>query len=141
MGQKRSGANGGAPKPSAQPQAQQQKQPDVTPQPTVSYASNVPKNPTAFTDRDAAAVRAAEDKAYDATTKAAIKMYISNSNFDGDGHSLSQSMNYLLDRGLDFDEVDQATLNQLNRANGTRFTMNDIASMSTYMSTPGCFCE
>ena len=99
---------------------------------------NVPTNAVALTDADAAQLRALQDSMYDANTTAAVKMYISNTNFDGDGHSLSQSMNYLLDEGVDFNNIQsQADLNKLNSKYGLSLTASDIASMqytNDYMS-------
>ena len=88
--------------------------------------SNVPgANASPLTDADADAIRKQEDSAYDANTTAAVKMYISNTNFDGKGHSLSQAMNYALDEGVDWNQP----LSQINAQLGTNFTANDIASM------------
>lgn len=89
-------------------------------------ASNVPNNATALTDSDAANLRNQQDSMYDANTTAAIKMYISNTNFDGQNHSLSQTMNYLLDNGVDLQNADVKTLNSKY---GLRLTANELASM------------
>ena len=88
--------------------------------------SNVPSNAQALTDSDAANLRQQQDSMYDANTTAAIKMYISNTDFDTQGHSLSQTMNYLLDNGEDLSSAD---VNALNRKYGIRLTPNDLASM------------
>lgn len=88
--------------------------------------SNVPQNAQPMTDQDADALRKQEDSAYDASTTAAVKMYISNTNFDGQGHSLSQAMNYALENGVDFANDDVATINSKL---GTRFDANDVASI------------
>ena len=56
-----------------------------------------------LSDADAQQIRDDEDDRYDASTKAAIKMYISNTNYDGKGHSLAQSLNYKLDNGIPLD--------------------------------------
>ncbi len=88
--------------------------------------SNVPQNAQPMTDQDADALRKQEDSSYDASTTAAVKMYISNTNFDGQGHSLSQAMNYALENGVDFANDDVATINSKL---GTRFDANDVASM------------
>ena len=96
--------------------------------------SNIPAKATRLTDADADLLRKQQDSSYDASTTAAVKMYISNTNFDGQGHSLSQAMNYALDNGVDFHTMTPATI---NRMLGTHFTSNDIASMAytdDYMS-------
>lgn len=96
---------------------------------------NVPVNAAPMTDRDAAALRQQQDSMYDASTTAAVKMYISNTNFDGQGHSLSQAMNYALDNGVDFSTM---MVTQINAQLGTRLTANDLASMQytdAYMQT------
>lgn len=83
-------------------------------------------NATAFTDQDADALRQLEDSTYDANTTAAIKMYISNTDFDGQQHSMSQTMNYLLDNGVDLDAMDYQAV---NRQFGLHLNANDMASM------------
>ena len=88
--------------------------------------NNVPQNAVPLSDSDADRLRQQQDSMYDANTTAAIKMYISDTNFDGDGHSLSQTMNYLLDNGVDFDTAD---LNTVNRQYGLNLTPREWASM------------
>ena len=62
--------------------------------------SNVPKNVTAFTDADAQKLRDDVDDRYDPDVTDAIKLYISDSNPNGDGYSHAQNLNYKLDNGL-----------------------------------------
>ena len=116
------GRRGGASAPPAQ---------TATPTPTVQATAtavipNVPANPVTLTDADANKLRQQQDSMYDASTTAAVKMYISNTNFDKQGHSLSQALNYALDNGVDFNTMTAA---QINSMLGTRFTPNDVASM------------
>lgn len=87
---------------------------------------NVPVNATVMTDREADNLRHQEDASYDANATAATKMYISNTNFDGQGHSMSQTMNYLLDNGVDFnsDSVDS-----VNKKYGLNLNKNAWATM------------
>ena len=87
---------------------------------------NVPMNATVMTDSQADQLRKQQDSMYDANTTAAVKMYISNTNFDGDGHSLSQTMNYLEDNGVDLNTAD---LNQVNKQFGLHLNARDFASM------------
>ena len=54
-----------------------------------------------LTDKEASDLRDQQDSMYDATTTAGIKMYISNTNYDGQGHSLSQTLNYMLENDMD----------------------------------------
>ena len=89
-------------------------------------ASNVPTNVSVLTDSEADQLRQLQDSMYDANTTAAVKMYISAADFDGQGHSMSQTMNYLLDNGVDLNTAD---INQLNKQFGLRLTPNDLASM------------
>ena len=121
---------------STTPQTQQT--PQAQPVQATAPLSNTPTNPVAMDDAYAAQLRQMQDASYDPSTRAAIKMYISNSNFDGQRHSLSQSMNYLLDNGVDLNNIkNQTELNKINRQLGTNFSMNDIASMAytdNYMS-------
>ena len=63
---------------------------------------------------------------YDANTTAAVKQYISNTNFDGQGHSLSQTMNYLLDEGVD---LQNTPLSTINKQYGLNLNQRELASM------------
>lgn len=54
----------------------------------------------AFTDADAQQLRDDMDDIYDADVTDAIKLYISDSNPNGDGYSHSQNLNYKLDNGM-----------------------------------------
>lgn len=95
---------------------------------------NVATNAVVMTDADAQQLRAQQDSSYDANTTAAVKMYISNTNFDGKGHSMSQAMNYLLDNNADIN----ASAATINAQLGTNFTENDMASMrwaNSYMQS------
>ena len=88
--------------------------------------SNVPTNATILSDKDANDLRDQQDSMYDANTTAAVKQYISNTDFDKQGHSLSQTMNYLLDEGVD---LNNTTVDQINKQYGLRLTNADLASM------------
>lgn len=93
---------------------------------TNTGGSTAPRNYVSLSDQDAADLRDEQDSMYDGSTTAAVKMYISNTNFDGQGHSLSQTMNYLLDNGVD---LSTANLQQTNSQFGLRLNANDLASM------------
>lgn len=96
--------------------------------------SNVPINAKALTDKEAQDLRDEQDSVYDASTTAAVKMYISNTDFDHQGHSLSQAMNFLESEGVD---LSTANLQAINKKYGLRLTQNDLASMqytSAYMA-------
>lgn len=67
---------------------------------TASAISNVPRNVTAFTDADAQKLRDDMEDIYDPDVTDAIKLYISDSNPNGDGYSHAQNLNYKLDNGL-----------------------------------------
>ena len=101
---------------------------------TVSaFVPNVPINAAALTDTQAQNLRDMQDSSYDASTTAAVKQYISNTNFDGQGHSLSQTMNFLESEGVD---LATANLAAVNKKYGLHLTANDWASMqytSAYM--------
>ena len=88
--------------------------------------SNVPTNATVMTDSEADTLRKQQDSMYDPNTTAAVKMYISNTNFDGQGHSLSQTMNYLEENGVD---LNNATVRQINSQYGLNLDARDLASM------------
>lgn len=95
--------------------------------------SNIPVSATVLTDSQAQQLRDQQDSAYDASTTAAVKMYISNTNFDKQGHSLSQAMNFLEAEGVD---LSKANLSAINSKYGLHLTPSDLASMqyaSSYM--------
>lgn len=100
----------------------------------VSMLPNVPTNAKALSDKEAQDLRDQQDSQYDASTTAAVKMYISNTDFDHQGHSLSQAMNYLESEGVD---LSTASLTAINKRFGLRLTQSDLASMqytSAYMA-------
>ena len=69
-------------------------------QTTASTISNVPRNVSAFTDADAQQLRDDMEDMYDPDVTDAIKLYISDSNPNGDGYSHAQNLNYKLDNGM-----------------------------------------
>ena len=101
--------------------------------PTRVDISNVPVNAKALTDKEAQDLRDQQDSSYDASTTAAVKMYISNTDFDHRGHSLSQAMNFLESEGVDLATAD---LNTVNKKYGLNLSPSDWSSMqytSSYM--------
>ena len=106
--------------------------------PTSSLPLNVNNSPTnakPLTDAYVDKLRKQEDASYDASTTAAVKMYISAADFDNQGHSLSQTMNYLLDNGVDLNTAD---VKKINKQYGLRLNQNDLASMqytNAYLSS------
>ena len=94
---------------------------------------NVPVNPKLLTDAEAQKLRDLQDSAYDPNTTSAVKLYISNTDFDRQGHSLSQVMNYLEQNGVD---LSTANLNAINKQFGLHLSPNDLSSIqytSAYM--------
>ena len=95
-------------------------------------APSGPVNYGNLTDSEAAQLRQQQDSMYNGTVTAAVKMYISGqpgtpaANVDGQGHSLSQSMNYLLEQGVD---LNSATAPALNRQFGINLSPRALASM------------
>lgn len=67
---------------------------------TGAGGGNVPVNVSAFTDADAQQLRDDMEDVYDPDVTDAIKLYISDSNPNGDGFSHSQNLNYKLDNGM-----------------------------------------
>ena len=95
---------------------------------------NVPGNAKVLTDQEAQDLRDQQDSSYDPSTASAVKMYISNTNFDKQGHSLSQTMNFLESEGVDLATAD---LNAVNKKYGLSLSPSDWASMqytSAYMA-------
>ena len=101
--------------------------------PSPQIIANVPTGATVMTDQEAQDLRDQQDSSYDPNTTSAVKMYISNTDFDHQGHSLSQVMNYLESEGVD---LSTANLNAINKKYGLNLSMGDLASMqyaSSYM--------
>ncbi len=127
-----SAGGGGATKAAVQQDVQ-----DSVVQATAPILNNPVGNATAMTDAMATALRQQEDSTYNAMTKAAVKMYISDTDFDQQGHSLSQTMNYLLDEGVDFSNMDRRAINKKYNLN---LTDNDISSLQyTYTRMNSAF--
>lgn len=90
-------------------------------------SSNVPGNATPMTDQDAQQLRDLQDTIYNGSLSAAVKMYIAGqpgtaaANFDGNGHSMAQTMNYLNEMGIDFYNATPADLKKYGIAvDGTK---------------------
>lgn len=86
-----------------------------------------------MTDTDAQALRDSQDDQYNGNVTAAVKEYISGAspsspaaNIDGQGHSLSQTMNYLLENGVD---LQNTTVQKVNSQFGLRIPARWYASM------------
>ena len=95
-----------------------------TPQGPVTYGT--------LSDPEAAQLRQQQDSMYNGTVTAAVKMYISGqpgtpaANIDGQGHSLSQSMNHLLEQGVD---LNTATPASIQKQFGINLSGRALASM------------
>lgn len=97
----------------------------------------------AFTDADAQQLRDDMEDIYDADVTSAIKLYISDSNPNGDGYSHSQNLNYKLDNGIPLnvnekyiDDNIQAGMHAIGKdSNLVRYCHDDIlksAGISDY---------
>lgn len=86
-------------------------------------------NATVMNDAEAWALVQKENMT--AAQSRAVKDYISNTDFDGNGHSLSQTMNFLTDQGVDFNT---ATAAQINGQYGTYLSDSDVARMKNVSS-------
>lgn len=101
-------------------------------QPVATSVGNPVTNAVQMTDADAKQLRDDQDSAYDGSVTAAVKMYISGqpgtaaANVDGQGHSMSQVMNYLLDNNVD---LNTASLSQINKQFGLSLTPKAFASI------------
>lgn len=96
-----------------------------------------------FTDADAQQLRDDMDDIYDADVTDAIKLYISDSNPNGDGYSHSQNLNYKLDNGIALNPTEkfiddnlQAGMHSIGKdSNLVRYCHDDIlksAGISDY---------
>ena len=72
--------------------------------------SGIPINPTELSDEEALALKDQYESGFDSDTKDAVSKYISRADFDGDGHSMSQVMNYLVAEGIDLDKTTTAEI-------------------------------
>lgn len=89
---------------------------------------------SAFTDSDATKLRDDMDDRYDPDVTDAIKLYISDSNPNGDGFSHSQNLNYKLDNGMALNPTEkfidsniQAGMHDIGKNTTlTRFCHDDI---------------
>lgn len=80
---------------------------------------------SAFTDADAQKLREDMDDIYDPDVTDAIKLYISDSNPNGDGFSHSQNLNYKLDNGIPLNPTEQFIYNNIQAG------MHDIGKNTT----------
>ena len=74
-------------------------------------ASNVPVDPKNLTEAEAEALRQQYESGFDADTQKSIDKYISATAIDNDGHSMSQTMNFLISRGENLDTLTAAEAN------------------------------
>lgn len=100
--------------------------PQITQTTPVTQNNSGPRTYTVMTDTDASKQRTLQDSMYDANVTSAIKLYISNTNFDGNGYSLSQTMNHLLDNGADLKNITQAQAKKL----GSNLDANRLATVA-----------
>lgn len=113
-------------------QAQQQNQAQPTPQqqqvggPYSAAQGRTSFNYQQLTSADAQNIANVEKGIYGPSEDAARKMYISNTDFDNKGHSMSQTLNWLLGQGADIDNLNP-------RQYGLNLNRNDIASLQ-YMN-------
>lgn len=73
--------------------------------------SNEPKDPKNLTEDEAEVLRQQYESEFDAATQKSINKYISADGIDGNGHSLSQTMNFLVSRGEDLNTITAAEAN------------------------------
>ena len=86
----------------------------------------VPRNPVNLTDEQAEELRAAYESDFDANTQKSIEKYISRDAIDGKGHSLSQTMNFLVSRGEDLETI---TAEEVNAKYDLSLTDSNIKAM------------
>lgn len=73
----------------------------------------------ALTLSEAESLKEQYESTFDATTQKSIDKYISNTNFDGQYHSLAQCMNFLINSGVDLHTADR---NEVNSKFGLNLT-------------------
>lgn len=87
---------------------------------------NLPKAPIVLTDSEADSLKAQYESNFDAATKKSVDKYISNTNFDGDGHSLSQTMNHIINEGGDLQTMSRE---EVNSKFGLHLTKNEFEQL------------
>lgn len=87
---------------------------------------NVPKNAVALTDAEANELKDKYESDFDAATQKSVDKYISNTNFDGDMHSLSQVMNHIINEGGDLQTM---TREEVNKKYGLNLTQNQFTQL------------
>ena len=108
----------------------------TTTQTTTQTTASTPRVYTTLTNQEAQTLRDQQDSMYNGTVTAAVKMYISGqphtqaANVDGQGHSMSQTMNYLLENGEDLNNL---SVNQVNKKYGLSLDPRTWASIQ-YMN-------
>ena len=72
-----------------------------------------------LTDAEARELKDQYESDFDAATKKSIEKYISNTDFDGKGHSMAQTMNFLINNDID---IQTASREEINRKFGFSLT-------------------
>lgn len=79
-----------------------------------------------LTSSEANSLQSKYESNFDAATKKSVAKYISDTDFDGDGHSLSQVMNRIVNNG---DDLQQMTVSQVNSKYGLSLTQNQFLQL------------
>ena len=87
---------------------------------------NIAKNPVELTKEEAQALKDQFEFGFDAATKKSVDKYISNTNFDGDWHSLSQVMNHIINDGGDLQTMSRE---EINDKFGLSLTKNEFLQL------------
>lgn len=93
---------------------------------TTGGGGNIPKNAVPLTDEEAQALKDQYESGFDAATQKSVDKYISNTNFDGNQHSLSQVMNHIINEGGDLQTMSRE---EINSKYGLNLTQNQFLQL------------
>lgn len=88
--------------------------------------ANIPKSPTAITSQEAEQLKEQYESGFDAATKKSVEKYISNTDFDGQQHSLSQVMNHIINEDGNLQTM---TREEVNSKFGLNLTKNEFLQL------------
>ena len=86
----------------------------------------IPKDAKALTDDQAEELKARYESGFDSATKKSINKYISDTDFDGEKHSLSQTLNHIINEGGDLQTMSRS---EINKKFGLSLTQNEYLQL------------
>ena len=93
---------------------------------TSKAGGNSGNKANAMSHADAEEMKKKYESDFDFTTKKSVDKYISNTNFDGQGHSLSQTMNHIIHNGID---LQNTTVDEVNEKTGLNLSQKQFKAL------------